>query len=200
MTLKIYIWNKLHEIKGGAAPQQLYASISETNAMFIENVMLMISELMNCDTWRLFLLSKPAQDRGAAGVSWRRGAAMYPRVINAFTSGISHYEGAGSTFRSSELVVPLLFHGKVCAVLQLLNKRVKRQDLRSIESVNHTVLPFTEDDINAARLGCELATNMIKNEGEVLSMDLCSAELLVLGQGSLVSHRLQARRRSSLDH
>lgn len=169
--------------------------------MFIENVMLMMSELMNCDTWRLFLLSKPSQDREAGGVSWHRGAAMYPRVIIAFTSGISHYEGAGdSKIGSSELVVPLLFRGKVCAVLQLLNKRVKRQDLRSIERVNHTILPFTEDDISAARLGCELATNMIKAEGKVLPMDLCSAELLVLGQASLVSHRLQTRRRSSLDH
>ena len=170
--------------------------------MFIETIMLMMSELMNCDTWRLFLLRKPSQDQGAAGVSWHRGAAMYPRVINAFSSGISHYEGTGgSKTGSSELVVPLLFHGKVCAVLQLLNKRVKRQDLRSIESVNHTILPFTEDDINAARLGCQLATNMIKTKGEVLPVDLCLVELVVLGQGSLARTlsppRSHARRRSS---
>ena len=80
-----------------------------------------------CDSYKVYFLVS-AEDNGiyVEKKPWEDFAVEYPRIKSAWLSGVSFYDGGSELedeSHSSQMIVPIRnSHGKVIAILQLLDK------------------------------------------------------------------------------
>jgi hypothetical protein len=87
--------------------------------MALESFMKLIVQLVNCDTWRIFLLSAWKQENIIPHMvqmySWEDACGKHARVVtNTFLSGISYYDADEQRLnasleasKSTELIIPV---------------------------------------------------------------------------------------------
>jgi len=157
-----------------------YATLSDSGLAPLQHLMKVICMLLNCDSWRIFTLQPPSlseqddpnnmkdqQEKEKVDCTgnlrrhmmtavrpWESICKKDAHVADTFLTGICYYDADVSKDRS-ELVVPVYQEnngGKVCAVIELMNKRHENDG---------TIIPFQEKDKNALKLACHQIVEMM---------------------------------------
>jgi len=170
-----YIWSKLN----GTTEEEplVLADIDSIKAGPIQAFLSQLTSLVKCDSYKVFVLvsadvkdlriSMAISDRlNVKKNSWESLAGEHPRIRSAFLSGISYYDGGRSSSlddeegkHQSQMIVPIRNrHGKVIAILQLLNK-----------VSNGKTIAFEKEDVPFANMASTVLRENIDSEDVYMS-------------------------------
>ena len=144
-------------------------NIHSIKAINIQNFMSQLITFVPCDTYKVyFLVSAEDNSVYVEKKPWEDFAVEYPRIKSAWLSGVSFYDGGleSEDVNSSQMVVPIRnSHGKVIAILQLLDKSSRTSGTGSLAAVNKQ--GFQKEDLPFANMASTVLRENVASENNV---------------------------------
>ena len=181
-------------------------NIHSIKAINIKNFMSQLITFVPCDSYKVYFLVS-AEDNGlyVEKKPWVDFAIECPRIKSAWLSGVSFYDGGSELedeSHSSQMIVPIRnSHGKVIAILQLLDKASRTSGTGSLADNKPG---FQKEDLPFANMASTVLRENVASENNVSAPEdsqwTATASVVILGehtQFGRMTRRVSAMNKSS---